>query len=200
MMDITQCYITLQLKENASLKEIRNAYVTLAKKTHPDSTQEDSSEKFRRVVEAYETLVKYIQDKQTISKNNPEDIMQEEIHTEYPETEKIINTCSSTKSTRKEEIIVEPKKFLPSFQLFHKLLQKWIDDEQCVYLKQELCTPNKTIRFTIRYGTNSTKKIVEFTLPEDIQYGQKIRLKGAGKKIGSLTGDLYLHICKPGVS
>jgi curved DNA-binding protein CbpA len=49
-------YAVLGVPENADLDEIRSAYRTLARRYHPDAGAGSSSDEFRRIVEAYETL------------------------------------------------------------------------------------------------------------------------------------------------
>ena len=57
-------YETLNIKPDSSIKEIRKAYLSLAKKYHPDKIRSDNTamikgaeEKFREVQKAYETLI-----------------------------------------------------------------------------------------------------------------------------------------------
>ena len=55
--DFKGYYKLLGLTSSASDKEIRTAYLTLAKKYHPDKNADtDTSEKFRNIQDAYETL------------------------------------------------------------------------------------------------------------------------------------------------
>jgi molecular chaperone DnaJ len=49
-------YLILGVSLDASVEEIRNAYRRLAKASHPDVSGTDSSERFREVQEAWETL------------------------------------------------------------------------------------------------------------------------------------------------
>ncbi|XP_060072147.1 uncharacterized protein LOC132552010 isoform X2 [Ylistrum balloti] len=54
---ISTHYDTLGVKKNASNEEIKNAFVELSKKYHPDvSTHKDTSQKFAEVAEAYAVL------------------------------------------------------------------------------------------------------------------------------------------------
>jgi molecular chaperone DnaJ len=49
-------YITLGIGQGANLNQIKKAYRTIAKKSHPDTTQSGDSRVFREVKEAYEIL------------------------------------------------------------------------------------------------------------------------------------------------
>lgn len=49
-------YVVLGVSKDANLNQIKRAYRRIAKQFHPDSTQSPSSDKFREIIEAYETL------------------------------------------------------------------------------------------------------------------------------------------------
>ncbi|HJU78225.1 MAG TPA: DnaJ domain-containing protein [Nitrososphaeraceae archaeon] len=70
-------YRALELSKDASMDEIRKSFRTLALKYHPDKNKdEDSKEKFMKIVEAYEVLSDVSRKKNydeliTIKKNKP---------------------------------------------------------------------------------------------------------------------------------
>lgn len=70
-------YRALELNNNASIDEIRKSFRTLALKYHPDKNKdENSKEKFMKIVEAYEVLSdanrkKNYDESITIKKNKP---------------------------------------------------------------------------------------------------------------------------------
>jgi len=73
--------------------------------------------------------------------------------------------------------------------------QKQLDDEQTVHLPTTSLFPGTRIRVGIRHGLgNSKPTMVEVTLPPDFVVGRPIRLKGMGRRIGPMRGDLYLRL------
>ncbi|MBI1828817.1 MAG: J domain-containing protein [Thaumarchaeota archaeon] len=56
-MNTTDCYQILGVQKGASQKEIKSAYRRLSLKYHPDRNKsEKDGEKFKRIIEAYQTL------------------------------------------------------------------------------------------------------------------------------------------------
>lgn len=56
-MNATDCYQILGVQKGASQKEIKSAYRRLSLKYHPDRNKnEKDGEKFKRIIEAYQTL------------------------------------------------------------------------------------------------------------------------------------------------
>lgn len=60
-----QYFAILFLSETSTLKEVKKAYRTLAKKYHPDknSGSAESTQEFRKIQEAYEIILKYLASK-----------------------------------------------------------------------------------------------------------------------------------------
>ena len=74
-------------------------------------------------------------------------------------------------------------------------LRKQLDDEQTVRLPSTSLLPGTRIRVGIRHGLGNAKPtMVEVTLPPDFIVGRPIRLKGMGRRIGPMRGDLYLRL------
>lgn len=73
--------------------------------------------------------------------------------------------------------------------------KKQLDDEQTVHLPSTSLLPGTRIRVGIRHGLGNAKPtMVEVTLPPDFVVGRPLRLKGMGRRIGPMRGDLYLRL------
>jgi len=74
-------------------------------------------------------------------------------------------------------------------------LRKQLDDEQTVHLPVSSLFPGTRIRVGVRHGLGNAKpSMIEITLPPDFVVGRPIRLKGMGRRIGPMHGDLYLRL------
>lgn len=77
-------------------------------------------------------------------------------------------------------------------------LKRWalrqIDDEQVLRLPRERIVPGARVRMQIQHGIASEVQTIEVTLPLEFGPGKTMRLKGLGKRVGSLAGDLYIRI------
>jgi molecular chaperone DnaJ len=84
------------------------------------------------------------------------------------------------------------KGFIGSLKDYFK---KQLDDEQTVHLPSASLLPGTRIRVGIRHGLGNAKPtMVEITLPPDFVVGRPIRLRGMGRRIGPMRGDLYLRL------
>jgi molecular chaperone DnaJ len=63
-----------------------------------------------------------------------------------------------------------------------------------MFLHGEALVPGARIRLQVRHGFSGEKKTVEFTLPPEFVPGKPVRLKGLGRHVGGLRGDLYLRV------
>lgn len=73
-------------------------------------------------------------------------------------------------------------------------LKKQIDDEQIVRLPRESLVPGARVRLEIQHGFAEEPQVLEITLPPEFVPGRAMRLKGMGRRIGSMRGDLYVRI------
>jgi molecular chaperone DnaJ len=77
---------------------------------------------------------------------------------------------------------------------FKSWMSGQMDEEQTVYLPPLMLLPGKLIRIRIRRGLSGDGVPVEVRLPLDFVVGRPLRLKGMGRRIGPLKGDLYLRL------
>ena len=69
-----------------------------------------------------------------------------------------------------------------------------LDDEQTLYFPPHHLIPGKAVRIRVEQSFAKGPKNVEVRLPHDFVIGRPIRLKGLGRRLGPLKGDLYLRI------
>ncbi|MDC0335465.1 J domain-containing protein [Pseudodesulfovibrio sp.] len=69
-----------------------------------------------------------------------------------------------------------------------------MDHEQTVYFPAMNLLPGRKIRITVEQKFTEGPKTIEITLPHDFVVGRPIRLKGLGRKLGPITGDLLLKV------
>ena len=73
--------------------------------------------------------------------------------------------------------------------------RKQLDDEQTVHLPVSSLFPGTRIRVSVRHGLGNAKPtMIDITLPPDFVVGRPLRLKGMGRRIGPMRGDLYLRL------
>ena len=73
-------------------------------------------------------------------------------------------------------------------------LNRQMDHDQTVYFPAQNLLPGRKIRITVEQKFSKGPKSIEITLPHDFVVGRPIRLKGLGKKLGPVSGDLLLKI------
>lgn len=86
---------------------------------------------------------------------------------------------------------------VPGAGMFGKIkgwLRKQVDDEQTVRLPGESLVPGARVRLEIQHGLGGEPQVVELTLPPEFVPGKAMRLKGMGRRLGNLRGDLYVRI------
>jgi molecular chaperone DnaJ len=69
-----------------------------------------------------------------------------------------------------------------------------IDEEQVLRLPGRSLVPGARVRLEIQHGFAENPQIIEITLPPEFEPGKALRLKGMGRRIGNLHGDLYVRI------
>ncbi len=69
-----------------------------------------------------------------------------------------------------------------------------MDYEQTVHFPAGNLLPGRSVTITVKQRFSGKPKKIEITLPPDFVIGRPIRLKGLGRKLGPLKGDLLLRI------
>lgn len=72
--------------------------------------------------------------------------------------------------------------------------RSWMDDEQEIRIPLASLRPGSRIRLQVRQGWTGKTISVEVTLPPDYVIGRAVRLKGLGRRIGPIKGDLYVKL------
>ncbi len=73
-------------------------------------------------------------------------------------------------------------------------LRGQLDDEQTLYLAAAQLMPGTIIRLTVSRPWSGKPLTIQVPLPPDYVIGRAIRLKGLGRRIGPVKGDLYLRL------
>lgn len=73
-------------------------------------------------------------------------------------------------------------------------LKKGMDYEQTVYFPAHTLMPGRKVRISVEQKFSKGPKTIEVTLPFDFVVGRPIRLKGLGRRLGPLKGDLLLRV------
>ncbi len=205
-MDFKDYYKILGVESNADLKTIKMAYRKLARKYHPDvSEDKDAEEKFKDVAEAYaalkdtekraeyDELRKYGQDGQSFTP--PPGWQSSTSHSgDFSDFfESIFGTDGPQSKSRRQHTQRES-----SFSF----RGRDIETELPIFLEETLSDSNKTISYHLpqydkdgRRLADATKKL-NVKIPKGVVEGERIRLKGqGGSGMGNgPNGDLYLHI------
>ncbi|MEG6549485.1 DnaJ domain-containing protein [Desulfocurvibacter africanus] len=108
---------------------------------------------------------------------------------------------AAPKEIRKRKIELEWGKRKISIDLskgligsFKAWMQGQMDVHKIIHLPLEQLMPGRTVRITFSPGLSTKKHAIEIRLPGDFAVGKAMRLRGLGRKIGALQGDMYLRI------
>jgi molecular chaperone DnaJ len=192
-------YEILGVPESSSDEEIKNAYKRLAKKYHPDkhSGNKVFEEKFKEVSQAYQTL------------SNPKQ------RAEYDQTIRFRQSSYGQQQTGFNADF-DLNEILNQFRFasggrrqatggFNSIFHNRYDDESDSSFDAETgadihselkvpfiqATTGGSVEFEYH---NETQKTIRVQIPPGIEDGEKIKLKGQGRKTRGRTGDLILTI------
>ena len=80
--------------------------------------------------------------------------------------------------------------------LFKNWFLRQIDEEQTLYLPAAHLQAGRKVVLQISHGFSKDVQHIEVVLPKDFAIGKPIRLRGLGKHVGPLKGDLYLTLLR----
>jgi hypothetical protein len=108
-MNLLECYATLGIEKSFDERLIKTAYRTLAKAYHPDSNPSiDSTEQFRTVNEAYETIMLFLEFRNNHGSNIGQMIINEEQKQENEIMERVAKARQKKREKRdKEEALIK---------------------------------------------------------------------------------------------
>ena len=72
--------------------------------------------------------------------------------------------------------------------------RRQFDEERVMHFPGSMLFPGRTLRISVHQRFSPRAKTVAVTLPPDFSPGKPIRLKGLGKKLGPVAGDLILRL------
>lgn len=201
-MEFKDYYKILGIKPDADLKAIKTAYRKLARKYHPDVSEEkDAENKFKDVAEAYAAL------RDTQKRAEYDELRK------YGQQGKSFTPPPGWQSSSSQD--GEFSDFFESIfgsarprgqQTHHQTRFSFrgqdIETELPIFLEETLSDKKKTISYQLpHYDTDGrrladVKKTLNIKIPKGVSEGERIRLKGqGGPGIGDgENGDLYLHI------
>ena len=209
-MEFKDYYKILDVDPGADKKAIKTAFRKLARKYHPDvSDQHDAEEKFKEVAEAYEVL------KDSDKRAEYDEIRQYGSHGErfQPPPDWQSSQQSSHRGGTQFQgdfsdffssifgatMDGEPPGARPGFSQNDK--GQDIETDMPIFLEDTLSEVTKTLSYRLPHRdsdgrVNDVKKTLNVKIPAGVSDGERIRLKGQGAQaIGSgPNGDLYLRI------
>lgn len=201
-MEFKDYYKILGVKPDADLKTIKTAYRKLARKYHPDVSEEKGAEnKFKDVAEAYAAL------KDTQKRAEYDELRkygQHGQHFEPPPGWQSSSNLDGDFSDFFESLFgsAGPRGRQTYRETRFSFRGQDIETELPIFLEETLSDKKKTISYQLpHYDTDGrrladVKKTLNITIPKGVSEGERIRLKGqGGPGTGDgLNGDLYLHI------
>jgi curved DNA-binding protein len=200
-VDFKDYYRVLGVEASASAEEVKRAYKKLARKYHPDVSEEiDAQEKFQEVGEAYEVLKKA--DKRA----------------QYDELREYVNNPGRARQAGGGEYSADANPFADRQSAEHQfedLLRSIFgelgssagrgfgaggfsprarDVRHTLHVALEDAYAGATRQ--IRLGTINGERTIKVKIPKGVVRGSELRLKGQGEQGpgGSGSGDLYLTI------
>jgi curved DNA-binding protein len=203
-MEFKDYYKVLGVAPEADLKEIKTAYRRLARKYHPDVSQEDNAEEhFKAASEAYEVL-KDTQKRAEYDELRTYGGQQGQRFTPPPEWNGSESVHSGGDFSDFFESLfgARGQQQGPGFGARPSPRGQDMEMELPILLEDTLSDESKKIHFSRPHFDDQgirqkdVSKTLNIKIPKGVSDGEKIRLKGQGAAgiRGGANGDLYLHI------
>lgn len=203
-MEFKDYYKTLGVEVEADLKTIKTAYRKLARKYHPDvSEQHDAEKKFKEVAEAYEVLSDehkrsdYDQLRQNRHRGQsfePPPGWQSQANSHADQQHDFSDFFENIFGGRRSHNTGQQEGFAGQ-------RGRDIEVEMPLFLEDTLADAARTIEYALPHYTEQgqredVRKTLKVKIPAGVSDGERIRLKGqGGPGVGnSLAGDLYLRV------
>ncbi|XP_046658165.1 dnaJ homolog subfamily C member 28-like [Daphnia pulicaria] len=203
-VDYQVCYKVLGLNENCSQKELKQAFVELVKKHHPDSSQEVDTAKFQLIENAYRKL----QEKFRIdtersalrAKEDDQDIRNNHQNSEQSCEHDIEHTAPQHRQFLNYEGIGQGTPFQREKQYQKYQVKKAVEN---VYNHRTSQIPNTEENSLVLKDTKAAKKskikhgidrLVEDLIQESIAKGEFANLRGTGKPLETQNHNPYIDV------
>jgi curved DNA-binding protein len=215
-MEFKDYYKILDVETDADTKTIKTAYRKLARKYHPDvSDQHDAEKQFKEVAEAYEVLsddkkrVEYDQLRQYGTAGQSFDpppgwqggSQSHYSHQGFGEQGDFSDFFETIFGKGRFRQSGRPKNPFDGSEDFNSARGRDIDVELPLFLEDTLAEGSRQIEYNLpHYGPNGRlpdiRKTLNVKLPAGVTDGDRIRLKGQGGPgfSNGPAGDLYLRI------
>ncbi|KAL3273727.1 hypothetical protein HHI36_015156 [Cryptolaemus montrouzieri] len=173
-VDYKRCYEILQIEEGSDQEQIREAYLRLVKRYHPDSGSIDACvEKFYEIDEAFRTLsVKLSKERW-----EQEEIEEQDIKHTAPQHRQYLSYDGYGVGNpfQREKQYIKQRAIRASQNVFKHRVEKATADEHALMKKKSLRHDIKT-----KYGLD---RLVEDLIQESMSKGQFNKLAGVGKPL-----------------
>ncbi|CNH74601.1 curved DNA-binding protein CbpA [Yersinia massiliensis] len=207
-MEFKDYYAVMGLEPTASLKEIKTAYRKLARKYHPDVSDEpDAESKFKEVAEAYEVLkdaerrAEY--DELRLHRDDPRFAQQQAgYHSGGQQWHSSAGGGDFSDFFESFFANRGASAHHSSHRTSHGVRGQDLEMELPLFLEETLAEQTRSISYKIPtvdasgFPGADTTKTLKVKIPAGVSDGERIRLKGQGAPgfAGGANGDLYLII------
>ncbi len=207
-MEFKDYYAVMGLEPTASLKEIKTAYRKLARKYHPDVSDEpDAESKFKEVAEAYEVLkdaerrAEY--DELRLHRDDPRFAQQQAgYHSGGQQWHSSAGGGDFSDFFESFFANRGASAHHSSHRTAHGVRGQDLEMELPLFLEETLAEQTRSISYKIPtvdasgFPGADTTKTLKVKIPAGVSDGERIRLKGQGAPgfAGGANGDLYLII------